>query len=126
MIPFRLLLPGFAWVLLMALVFYTPITDRCLVYFGCVPARSFFHLFMFMVFTHIWLGIGKKQLKYELIRERAFPIVFGAAILLAVLSEVSLYAFGYLPWFNGWNLLFDLIGALLGMGTFHLLYRSCY
>ncbi|MCJ8292637.1 MAG: hypothetical protein HRT58_22185 [Crocinitomicaceae bacterium] len=126
MIPFRLLLPGFTWVLLMALIFYTPISDRSLVYFGCVPARSFVHLFMFMVFTHLWLGIGKKQLKFETIRERAFPIVFAAAILLAVLSEVSLYAFGYLPWFNGWNLLLDLIGATLGMGTFYLLYRSCY
>lgn len=126
MIPLRLLLPGIVWILLMALVFYTPITDRCLVYFGCVPARSFVHLFMFMVFSHIWLGICKKQLKYEQIRERAFQIVFGAVILLAVLSEVSLYSLGFLPWFNGWNLLFDLIGASMGMGTFHLLYRSCY
>lgn len=126
MIPFRLLLPGIAWVLLMGLVFYTPISDRCLVYFECVPARSFVHLFMFMIFTHIWLGICKKQLKYEAIRERAFHIVAGLAILLAVTSEVSLYAFGFLPWFNGWNLLFDLIGVTMGMGTFHLLYRSCY
>ncbi len=126
MIPFRLVLPGIVWVMLMALVFYTPINDRCLVYFECVPARSFVHLFMFMIFTHIWLGIFKKQLKYEAIRARAFHIVFGCAILLAVLSEVSLYALGFLPWFNGWNLLFDTIGAAFGMGTFHLLYRSCY
>ena len=126
MIPLRLLLPGIVWILLMALVFYTPITDRCLVYFGCVPARSFVHLFMFMVFSHIWLGTCKKQLKYQQIRERAFQIVLAAAVLLAVFSEVSLYAFGFLPWFNGWNLLFDLVGASLGLGTFHLLYRSCY
>lgn len=126
MIPFRLLLPGIVWVLLMALVFYTPITDRSLIYFECVPARSFVHLFMFMVFTHIWLGICKKQLKYEAIRDRAFQIVMGLAILLAVLSEVSLYEFGFLPWFNGWNLFFDILGATFGMGTFHLLYRSCY
>ncbi|MFK7787777.1 MAG: hypothetical protein AB8B56_21830 [Crocinitomicaceae bacterium] len=126
MIPLRLLLPGIAWVLLMMLVFYTPLTDRCFIYFGCVPARSFVHLFMFMVFSHIWLGVCKKQLKYMHIRERAFPIVLGAALLFAVTSEISLYAFGFLPWFNGWNLLFDLIGASLGMGTFHLLYRSCY
>jgi hypothetical protein len=79
-----------------------------------------------MVFSHIWLGIFKKQLKYMQIRERAFPIVLGVALLLAVASEVSLYALGFLPWFNGWNLLFDLVGASLGMATFHLLYRSCY
>ena len=126
MIPFRLLLPGTVWILVMALVFYAPITDRHLVYFGCVPARSFVHLFMFMVFTHIWLGIFKKQLKHEPLRERAFQIVIGCALLLAVMSEVSLYSLGYLPWFNAWNLLFDGIGAVLGMGTFHLLYRSCY
>ena len=126
MIPFRLLLPGIIWVLLMTLVFYTPISDHYLVYFGCVPPRSFVHLLMFMVFTHIWLGIGKKQLKFEVIRDRAFQIVFGIVMILAVMSEVSLYALNYLPWFNGWNLLFDLIGAILGMGTFHLLYRSCY
>ena len=126
MIPFRLLLPGIVWVFTMALVFYTPITDRGLIYFECVPARSFVHLFMFMVFTHISLGICKKQLKHEQIRERAFQIVIGVAMILAVFSEISLYSFGYLPWFNGWNLLFDLLGATLGMGTFHLLYRSCY
>jgi hypothetical protein len=79
-----------------------------------------------MVFSHIWLGICKKQLKYMKIRERAFQIVFGTAILLAVFSEVSLYSYGFLPWFNGWNLLFDLIGTSLGMGTFYLLYRCCY
>ncbi len=81
---------------------------------------------MFLGFTHIWLGIGKKQLKYETFRERAFPIILGLAVLLAVISEISLYASGFLPWFNGWNLFFDLVGAFLGMGTFHLLYRSCY
>lgn len=126
MIPFRLLLPGIAWIMLMALVFYTPLNDSCPIYFGCVPARSFVHLFMFLGFTHIWLGIVKKQLKYETLRERAFPIVAGFAVLLAVASEISLYASGFLPWFNGWNLFFDLVGASLGMGTFHLLYRSCY
>jgi hypothetical protein len=110
----------------MALVFYTPISDRDLVYFDCIPARSFVHLFMFMVFAHISLGICKKQLKYEQIRERAFQIVMGIALILAVFSEISLYSLGYLPWFNGWNLLFDALGATLGLGTFHLLYRSCY
>lgn len=126
MIPFRLLLPGIFWLLLMALIFYTPINNLDLIYFECVPARSFVHLFMFMGFTHIWLGIFKKQLKYEVIRSRAFQIVVGIGIILAVLSEVSLYGFGFLPWFNGWNLFFDLVGIIFGMGTFHLLYKSCY
>jgi hypothetical protein len=125
MIPFRLLLPAFAWMAVMALVFYTPI-DRSLVYFECVPPRAFVHLFMFMVFVHIGLGICKKQLKYGVIRDRAFSIVMSFAIILAVFTETSLYAYGFLPWFNGWNLFFDLIGAGLGMGTFHLLYKSCY
>jgi len=127
MIPLRVLLPGIAWILLMVLVFSTPIkTEGCFFYFGCVPARSFVHLFMFMAFSHIWLGVFKKQLKHVHIRERAFPIVLVCAALLAVISEVLLYAFGFTPWFNGWNLLFDLIGTILGLGTFHLLYKSCY
>lgn len=126
MIPFRLVLPGIAWIMLMALIFYAPLTETCPIYFGCVPARSFVHLFMFLGFTHIFLGIGKKQLKYEIIRDHAFPIVVSLAVLLAIASEISLYAFGFLPWFNGWNLFFDLVGISFGMGTFHLLYRCCY
>lgn len=124
--PFRILLPGFLWMGLMSLIFYTPIADQSLLYFECVPARAFVHLFMFLVFTHIWLGVCKKQLKYMRIRENAFPIVIGGTILLAVFSEITLYSWGYTPWFNGWNLLLDLIGTSFGMGTFHLLYRSCY
>ncbi len=60
------------------------------------------------------------------VRDRAFSIVFSIAVLLAVFSELSLYFFGFLPWFNGWNLLFDAIGTAIGMGIFHLLYRSYY
>lgn len=126
MIQTRLLLPGITWLALMVLVFYTPITDRSIVYFECVPPRAFVHLFMFTGLVHIWLGILKKQLNFRIIRERAFTIVFSIALLLASFSELSLYSLGYLPWFNGWNLFFDILGATLGMGTFSLLYRSCY
>jgi hypothetical protein len=110
----------------MILLFITPYGESQPVYFDCVPARAFIHCALFWGFVHIWLGTCKKQLKYESLKRKAFSIVFLAALIFALLSELGMYLFGIAPSINLWNLAFDLLGAGLGLLTFRILYASCY
>jgi hypothetical protein len=125
-VPVRIFLPGIIWFVMMILIIGSPLSVKPLIYFDCVPSRSFVQFFLYLGFVHVWLGVCKKQLKYEVLRERAFPIVFGVSLLLAVFSETILYTSGVLNYFSLWNLGFDIGGALFGLLTFRLLYRSCY
>jgi hypothetical protein len=110
----------------MVLLFLTPVGELQPIYFDVVPARSIVHCFLFWGFVHIWIGACKKQLKYEFIRRKAFFFVFIAALILALISEITMVLFNVSPGISYWNLLFDLVGSGLGMLTFRVLYASCY
>ena len=81
---------------------------------------------MFLGFVHIWIGACKKQLKRPQIRQKAIVLVFGAAVILSLISELVIFLVGINPTFSLWNLLFDVAGASLGILTFKLLYKQCY
>lgn len=122
----RFFIVGILWTGIMILLFITPFNESQPVYFDCVPARAIIHGALFWGFVHIWLGTCKKQLKYEVLKRKAFLIVFIAALIFALLSELGMYLFGIAPSFNLWNLAFDLLGAGIGLLTFRILYASCY
>jgi len=110
----------------MWLLFLTPQNDPPELYFGVLPSRSLLNCLLFLGFVHIWIAALKKQLRHEKIRHKAIPIVFGSALFLALFSELVIYISGINSTFCFWNLLFDVIGASLGILTFKLLYKSCY
>lgn len=124
--PIRIILPGIIWFAMMMLIICAPLPEKQLLYFDCIPSRSFVHLFLYLGFVHTWLGACKKQLKYDKIRIHAFRIVFGSAIGMALLSEAILLLVQNSIIVSLWNLLFDVIGAGLGIVSFRILYRACY
>lgn len=123
---FRYFIPGILWILAMALLFFEPLHDPPHTYFGTIPSRSILHGIMFLGFAHIWIGACKKQLKHAEVRRKAIRIVFIVSIALALISELIILLFIANQSFSLWNLLFDIIGASLGILTFKLLYQQCY
>jgi len=77
-------------------------------------------------FVHIWIAALKKQLKYEFVKKNAFKIVFGSAVLIALGSELIVYSFQLSNCFSIWNLIFDILGACIGIISFRILYSQCY
>lgn len=117
---------GILWLFVMGLLFSTPQSDPPQTYFGTIPSRSILHGIMFLGFVHIWIGACKKQLKYAHLRRHSILYVFTVSVILSITSEMLIYYFSINEYFNVWNLLFDIIGAFLGILTFKLLYRQCY
>ncbi len=81
---------------------------------------------MFMGLVHIWMGICKKQLSNNSIKRKALSVVLISAIVLAFVSELYAVGFGFSAGISIWNLAFDIVGTVLGIFTFRLLYATCY
>ncbi|MDC0099059.1 hypothetical protein OAI90_02125 [Crocinitomicaceae bacterium] len=122
----RHFIPGVLWVLVMGLLFLAPQSNPPHTYFGTIPSRSILHGIMFLGFVHIWIGALKKQLKHASIRNKAVKLVFGSALILTLITELIVFLVGINSMFSLWNLLFDIVGAALGILTFKLLYQQCY
>jgi len=122
----RIALLGIIWFLAMVFLFTTPITSDCSLFFNAIPARAIVHFFLFWGFTHIWIGAFKKQLKFESLRKNAIVLVFGIACLIALISELLIYLVGSSSGFGFWNIAFDVLGAMIGVISFRLLYATCY
>ena len=122
----RYFIPGLLWFCAMVLLLFTPQNNPENFFFGTIPSVSFLHGILFLGFVHIWTGACKKQLTYGLLRNRAMYLVFGVAVVIAILSVLCTFLYGVFIKYCLWNLLFDLTGASLGILTFKLLYRKCY
>lgn len=120
----RLLFPALAWMCLMLLFFLRHYGYDQKWNWSGFTNNTVVHCLLFLGSTHIWLGVFKKQLKFQYLRENAYKavIVFGGLTALT-LEFVRYYSFS--NYFNIWNFIFDLIGIALGICTFRLLYRSC-
>ena len=123
---FRYFIPGILWLVPTGLMLLPPQYSTGSLFFGSVPSVSFLHGILLLGLVHIWIGACKKQLKYSLLRRRAIYLVYGSAILISILTEASSFLYGVHFKYCIWNLLFDIIGASLGILTFKLLYRKCY
>lgn len=110
----------------MVLVFVTPIQDPPKLFFNELPARSVIHGILFLGFTHATIKSLKKQLSIEKLRKNAFMYVLITAILIIIVSESLIMMSGMRSSIGPWNIGFDLLGTFLGMGSFKLLYNSCY
>lgn len=118
----RLLLPALAWLILLILILFRhTLVD---LNFHIADNDKLLNGFLFLGHTYIWLGVFKKQLKFQYIRTNAFSIALISGIALAI--GLELLKFGISNFFNYWNLIFAIIGIFLGIGTFHLVYRKCY
>lgn len=110
----------------MLLLFIAPIGGQT-IYFKLIPALAIIHGVLFWGFVHIWIGAFKKQGKYEIIRKNAFKLVFFSALVLAALLELSVYRFSETSSNNIlWNIGFDLVGSVIGLLSFRILYANCY
>lgn len=108
----------------MILVFFTPIQNENSQFLG-VPMRALVHFILFFVFVHINLGICKKQWKVSRIHKLAFYIGWGVALFMILLSETIAYFGAYRYAFDIRFISLDFLGALTGVVSFKLLYRSC-
>ncbi len=110
----------------MWLLFFTPVDEPILRVFGELPARSLVHGLLFVGFSHLWLSGLNRQLRYAVLKKKAFVIVPAVAIV-TIASAESIY------WFQNanselllWNLVFDISGTGMGILSFRLLYNKCY
>jgi hypothetical protein len=110
----------------MWLLFLTPVDEPILRVFGGLPARSLLHGVLFAGFSHLWLSGLHRQLKYAILKKKAF-------VLVPVVAITTIFAAESICWFQRsnsellfWNLLFDFSGTLLGILSFRLLYNKCY
>lgn len=108
----------------MLLVFITPTPIKEQLYFNLIPSRSIVHCFLFIGFVHILIGAFRKQRKYESLRANAEFITLLFAALWIIIAVILGFGLGYQTTISGWNLLFDCLGSLIGIGTYKLLYRS--
>ena len=123
---FRIVLLGVAWVFVMALWFFTSNQSSQVYYFDTIPSRSLIHGLLMWGFVHIWIAALKKQLKHEFLKRNAFKIVFSSAILISIGSELAVYGCNLSNCFSFWNLIFDILGACIGIISFRILYSQCY
>lgn len=122
----RCLLPAIIWYMIMWLLFLTPVNTPIVHAFGEVPARSLLHGVLFVGCSHLWLSGFHRQLKYPILKKKAFLIV-------ALIATVTILATELIGWFRiesvpltTWNLVFDSVGTSLGILSFRLLYNNCY
>ncbi len=80
---------------------------------------------LFLGFSHIFMGVLRKQLRYENLRAKALPITIVSGIVLSVIIELTRYIADFSSYFNTVNLCFSIIGVFLGIVTFRLVYRTC-
>lgn len=120
----RYLLPLFAWigVILLLTIRHYSVATWCM---GGITYYSLIQCLLFLGYSHIVMGVLKKQLKYEGLRAKALVIAIVSGIALGVVIEITRYALGFSSYFNTWNLIFNFIGVFLGITTFRLVYRSC-
>lgn len=122
----RVSIVGVIWFFVLLMIVFSPIQQDQLLMFGLIPTRSFVHIFLYWGFVHVWICALKKQLKFSKLKKNAFAIVAVIAISLATFSEVISYAIHLDLTIGYWNFLFDILGVLLGMISFRLLYSTCY
>ena len=122
----RYLLPGTIWYLFMWLLFLTPVDEPILRVFGGLPARSLVHGLLFIGFSHLWLSGFHRQLKYAILKKKAFVAVPAVAVVTIFSAESICWIRSSNAELLFWNLLFDLLGTGMGILSFRLLYNKCY
>ena len=122
----RIFLVGICWLAVMILIFSTPLSVDHPVYFGLIPARALVHGILFWGFTQIWNVALKKQMKFEVVRDKSFLIVGIAAVVLICLSEITSVIHGMSTQHCYINVLFDLMGCGLGILSFRIVYAGSY
>jgi len=110
----------------MWLLFLTPVDQPIVMALGDIPARSLVHGVLFVGFAHLLLAGFHRQLKYPILKSKAF-------VLIPAMAAVTMAAGELVCWFMSgsvdlllWNLLFDAVGTGLGILSFRLLYYKCY
>lgn len=121
----RLLFPAIAWMSFMLLFFFRHYGYDQKWNWNGFTNDTIVHCILFLGSTHIWLGVLKKQLKYQFLRDNAYSFVLISSVILVFVIEFVRYYYSFSNYFNVWNFIFDTIGIILGIGTFRLLYRSC-
>lgn len=109
----------------MILVFITPIKPDTEAFYNLIPPRSCVHGFLFLGFTHIMLGIANKQRSLKKIKRNSITVVLIFILAIIAISEtiLVLHPIHYSNVY--WNLIFDVMGMVLGLCAFCLLYRQC-
>jgi hypothetical protein len=121
----RLFIPAFAWISMMLLFFLREYSIQPEWNFSGFTPNGVAQAFLFLGSTHIWLGIFKKQLRYDFIRDNAYKIVIALGLFFMVIMESMRYFYSFTDVFNWWHIFCDMLGIFLGIGTFRLLYRGC-
>lgn len=122
---FRLLLPLICWVSILLLLTIRNY-ELCGWEVAGIHSQLLVHLILFLGFSHILMGVFKKQLKYERLRQHSEIVVIISGVGLISVVEFTRIGLGISHGSLLWSLIFDIIGVFLGIGTFRLLYRGIH
>ena len=118
----RYLLPGMCWLVLIALLSLTPGNEIPSHVFSLIAFDKLMHWFFYGMLTHLWLVGLKKQYRYKQLKKYALYYVVPAAILFGISIELIQGAYIEGRYFEGWDILANMIGAGMGVGLFVLIY----
>lgn len=120
----RYLLPLIAWIAILLLLTIRQYGIPAWQWYGSTN-YSIIQCLLFLGYSHIFLGVLRKQLKYEKLRDNALVLAVISGIILSVIVEVLRYSLELSSYFNFWNLIYNCLGVFLGIGIFRLVYRTC-
>lgn len=122
----RYLLPGAVWYLFIWLLFLTPVDEPYMTVLGDIPARSLVNGLLFVGFSHLLLSGFHRQLKYPILKKKAFVLVPLLALGTIIAGELVCWIESGSQALLLWNLLFEFVGTGLGILSFRVLYNKCY
>lgn len=118
----RYILPGLLWLVLILLLSLTPGNEIPAHVFSLIAFDKLMHWFFYAMLTHLWLVGLKKQYRYKTLKKNALKVVVPAVIALGVLIEIIQGTYIEGRFFEGWDILANVIGSGMGVGLFVLIY----
>lgn len=121
----RVVIPAILWLSAMILVFAAPVNEFSTQFIGGISSRIILHSFLFAGFSLSLLSMFHKQLRYKNLKRNANSITLGVGIFVAAFSEVVMIGLNHHGNLDFWNLTMNVLGIIIGMITFKILYKEC-
>lgn len=121
----RVVFPALMWLGAMILVISAPMNEFSEPFFLGISSRAVLQGFLFAGFSLALMGAFHKQHLYRQLKRNAVPISIGVGIFIGVFSEVITIGLHHHSQLNFWNVVMNILGTILGIIAFKLLYREC-
>lgn len=121
----RVVFPALLWLAAMILVISAPVNEFSEPFVLGISSRAVLHGFLFAGFSLSLLSAFYKQLKYSNLKRNAVPITLGVGTFIGTFSEVIAIGLHHHHDFNFWNVVMNIIGTILGIVAFKIVYKEC-